>query len=99
VPGAPVAARAAIQKAFPNPFNPMTTIQFSVPRAGPVQVAVFDVHGRHVATLVNESMNAGVYRVRWNGKTTQGQDSASGVYYAQIHSKSGSDSGRLVLIK
>ena len=44
-------------------------------------------------------MNAGVYRVRWNGKSSAGQEAGSGVYYAQIQSRGGSDSGRLVLIK
>ena len=99
VSGVPVAVRPAIQKAFPNPFNPETTIQFSVPKQGPVRVLVFDVHGKHVATLVNQAMNAGVYRVRWNGKSSAGQEAGSGVYYAQIQSRGGSDSGRLVLIK
>jgi hypothetical protein len=99
VSGVPAATRPAIQKAYPNPFNPQTTIQFSVPKSGPVRVLVFDVHGKHVATLVNQAMNAGVYRVRWNGKSAVGQDASSGVYYAQIQSRGGSDSGRLVLIK
>jgi hypothetical protein len=99
VNGVPVASRPSIQKAFPNPFNPETTIQFSVPKSGPVQVQVFDVHGKRVATLVNQAMNAGVYRVRWNGKSSVGQEAASGVYYAQIQSRGGRDSGRLVLIK
>lgn len=99
VSGAPVATRPRIDKAFPNPFNPMTTIQFSVPKSGPVRVGIMDVHGRHVATLVNESMGPGVYRIRWNGKTESGGNAASGVYYAQIQSRGGSGSGRLVLIK
>jgi flagellar hook assembly protein FlgD len=99
VSGVPVATRPRIDRAFPNPFNPMTTIQFSVPKSGPVRVGIMDVHGRHVATLVNESMGSGVYRIRWNGTTGNGADVASGVYYAQIQSRGGSGSGRLVLIK
>lgn|GEM_PF-2176923 len=99
VSGVPAASRPRIQKAFPNPFNPMTTIEFSVPKSGPVRVGVFDVHGKHVATLVNEAMSSGVYRVRWNGKDSNGADASSGVYYAQIQSRGGSGSGRLVLIK
>lgn len=99
VSGVPVASRPRIQSAYPNPFNPSTTIEFSVPRSGPVRVGVFDVHGKHVATLVNDTMGSGVYRVRWNGKNSTGADAASGVYYAQIQSRGGSGSGRLVLIK
>ena len=99
VSGVPAASRPTIRKAYPNPFNPTTTIEFSVPAAGPVRVGIMDVHGRHVATLVNQSMGSGTYRVRWTGKTSNGGDVASGVYYAQIQSRGGSDSGRLVLIK
>ncbi len=99
VSGVPAASRPRIQKAFPNPFNPMTTIEFSVPKSGPVRVGILDIQGRLVATLVNESMNPGIYRIRWNGKNSGGGDAASGVYYAQIQGRGGSSSGRLVLIK
>jgi len=99
VSGVPAASRPRIQRAFPNPFNPSTTIEFSVPRSGPVRVDVFDIHGKRVADLVDKTMNAGVYRVRWTGKDVNGADVSSGVYYAQIKSKDGSGSGRLALIK
>ena len=99
VSGVPAATRPRIQKSFPNPFNPMTTIEFSVPKPGPVRVGIIDIHGRRVTTLVNDTMNSGVYRVRWNGKNQNGGDVASGVYYAQIQSRGGSGSGRLALIK
>jgi hypothetical protein len=99
VSGVPLASRPSIHKAFPNPFNPETTIEFSVPKPGPVRVGVFDIHGKHVATLVDQAMSSGVFRVRWNGKSSTGADAASGVYYAQIQSRGGSGSGRLVLIK
>jgi hypothetical protein len=99
VSGVPVASRPRIDKAFPNPFNPMTTIQFSVPESGPVRVGILDVQGRLVATLVNETMRPGVYRIRWSGKDERGGDVASGVYYARIQSRGGSGSGQIVLIK
>lgn len=99
VSGAALPTRTQIRRAFPNPFNPSTTVEFSVPKAGPVRVGIFDIRGSRVATLVNEAMSPGIYRVRWNGKDTSGVDAASGVYYAQIQSRGGSDSGRLVLIK
>ena len=99
VSGVPAAPRPRIQRSFPNPFNPFTTIEFSVPRSGPVRVGIFDVHGRRVATLVNQAMSAGVYRVRWTGKDASGGDASSGVYYALIQSRGGSGSGRLALIK
>jgi len=64
-----------------------------------VRVGIFDIHGKRVATLVDEAMSSGIFRVRWNGKSQSGADVASGVYYAQIQSRGGSGSGRLVMVK
>ena len=99
VSAVPVASGPRIQRTFPNPFNPTTTIEFSVPTSGPVRVGVFDIHGKRVAALVDRTMGPGVYRVRWTGKDANGADVASGVYYAQIQSARGSGSWRLALIK
>src|SRR3990172_13287910 len=99
VGGVRAGTRARIEKAYPNPFNPSTTIQFSVPQSGPVRLGIFDIHGRQVATLVNEAMNAGIYRIRWSGKDSGGADVASGVYFAKVQSRAGSDTGRLALVK
>lgn len=98
VSGAP-AGRLAIRKAFPNPFNPSTKIEFSVPKAGPVSLRVYDVHGREVAKLLDEAMSPGVYRVAWNGKTSDGAALASGIYFAQIQSGASRQSVRLTMLK
>ena len=99
VSSAPTATRPEIRKTFPNPFNPVTTIEFSVPRSGPVRVGVYDVHGKRVVSLVNTAMGPGLYRVLWNGKDEKGSDVSSGVYFAHIESRGGSGSSRLALIK
>ena len=100
VSGVPQSARAALSKVFPNPFNPSTTIEFSVPSVGPALVRVYDVHGKMVATVVNEkSLAAGVYRAKWNGKSDAGGDLSSGVYFARLESPGGQDSKRLLMIK
>jgi len=64
-----------------------------------VRVGIFDIHGRRVATLVDQTVGPGVYRVHWAGKDINGADVASGIYYAQVQSSGGRDSGRLALIK
>lgn len=91
--------RLAIRKVFPNPFNPSTKIEFSVPKEAPVSVRVYDIQGREVATLLNKGMSPGVYRVAWNGKTDEGRDLASGVYFAQIRSGASRQSVRLTMLK
>jgi flagellar hook capping protein FlgD len=99
VPGLPTGTHAAIRKAFPNPFNPSTTLELSVPKQGTVAVRIFDLQGRRVATLLDESMNAGVYRVRWNGQDDQGRTQSSGIYFAQIQSGGSRQSVRLTMLK
>jgi len=99
VAGVPAGDRVAIKKAFPNPFNPSTKIEFSVPRESPVAVRIFDIQGRHLATLVDKSLSAGVYRVAWNGKSDHGQPLGSGVYFAQIQSGGTRQSVRLTMLK
>ena len=99
VSGVPRSERAALSKVFPNPFNPSTTIEFSVPTSGPALVRIFDVQGKAVKTVVKESLAAGVYRTRWDGKSDAGQDLSSGVYFARLESPGGRDSKRLLMIK
>ena len=69
---------------WPNPFNPVTTIQFDVAASGQVKIEIYDVAGRLVKTLVNQEMTAGVYFVPWRGEDEQGQQAASGVYLLRL---------------
>ena len=65
---------------YPNPFNPVTTVQYQLPREADVKVTVYDVLGRRVKTLVKETQPAGDYRMQWNGNNNAGQAVAAGVY-------------------
>ena len=75
--GAPVSYLTAHN--YPNPFNPVTTINYSIPAAGSVKVAIYDITGREIATLVNGFQSAGSYAVAWNGL---GQ--SSGIYFYRV---------------
>ena len=97
VGGVPVGTRAAIRRVYPNPFNPSTTVEFSVPKQGPVAVRVYDLQGRQVSTLTDESLPAGVYRVKWDGQDRQGRGVASGIYFATIEHAGSRQSVHLVL--
>ena len=70
---------------YPNPFNPVTTIRFSVPQAGRVTLAVYDVLGRRVATLLDEVLAAGAHSVSWDARDDLGQSLASGAYVYRLH--------------
>jgi hypothetical protein len=79
---------------FPDPFNPSTTIQYSVPTKGLVTLVVYDLLGRVVTTLVNETQSPGTYAVKWNAS-----DIPSGTYFYRIQSDQYTDTKRMVLIK
>ncbi len=64
---------------YPNPFNPLTIIEYNLPEYGYVTLKVYDMLGREIVTLVNEEMNAGNYEVEFDGS-----DLASGIYYYKI---------------
>ena len=79
---------------YPNPFNPVTTISYTIPTAGNVEMKVFDVTGRQVATLVNTYQSTGNYTVAWDGS-----DSPSGIYFYRLSVGNLSFTNRMVLMK
>jgi predicted outer membrane repeat protein len=81
----PQAARTVLHQNYPNPFNPTTTIRYEIAGAGGhVTLAVYDVDGRLVATLVDEHQTFGVKYVTWNGENSTGERVASGVYFYRL---------------
>ena len=84
---------------YPNPFNPVTTIRFSIPRPGRVKIAVYDVTGRHVVTLVDRFMEAGESAVTWNAKNDGGRPMSSGVYFTRMTVDDHSSVRKLVLLR
>lgn len=69
----------ALQQNFPNPFNPNTTIEFTVPNEGDAELAIFNLAGQKVATLVSGNVSAGQHRVEWNGAVA-----STGVYFYRL---------------
>ncbi len=74
----------AMMMVYPNPFNPSTTVTFALPEAGWIQLAIFDVRGRLVRTLADESFGVGAHRVAWDGRDDHGNPLASGVYFGKL---------------
>jgi hypothetical protein len=68
---------------YPNPFRPSTTIQYTLAERGPVTIAVYDVSGRRVRTLVDDVKDAGWYSVPWDGRNHAGQTLAAAVYFIE----------------
>ncbi|HEX6944514.1 MAG TPA: FlgD immunoglobulin-like domain containing protein [Gemmatimonadaceae bacterium] len=90
----------ALHANVPNPFNPVTTIDYDVPAGGAdVTIAVFDVSGRLVRTLVDDRRDAGRYSVRWNGDDDRGVGVATGVYFCRMNAGSFAHTMKMVLLK
>jgi Zn-dependent metalloprotease len=83
----------------PNPFNPSTKVQFSLDRAGPASLRVFDARGLLVRTLVAEDLPAGAHDVTWHGDDDQGRPVASGVYFYKLEAGAQTASKRMLLVK
>jgi endoglucanase len=79
---------------FPNPFNPSTTIAFTLPSKSFVTLKVYDLIGREIATLVSEELSAGTYSKQWNAATM-----SSGMYVYQMHAGTYTETKKLVLLR
>ena len=73
-----------ISKAYPNPFNPVTNIDITVPQSGLMQFAIYDILGRQVFKHKQTFANPGHYRFTWSGKNNYGSSLASGVYLLTV---------------
>lgn len=73
-----------LRQNFPNPFNPETVIEYQLSRASEVEISIFNLQGKLVATLVSDHQSAGCYKIIWNGQDESGQAVASGVYLSQL---------------
>ena len=87
-------SRYALYQNYPNPFNPVTTIRFSIPQDELVTLAVYDITGREVATLLNYHLSAGTYTVQWNARAA-----ASGVYYCRMSAGTFLETKKLMVLR
>ena len=79
---------------YPNPFNPKTTINYELPITNEIELSIYNLLGKKVATLVSEKQPAGRYQVEWDASQL-----ASGVYFYRLDSGKFSDIKKMVLIK
>lgn len=84
---------------YPNPFNPTTNIEFSVPEAMDVRLDIYDAMGRLVKSLVNDNLEAGVHNVSWNGTDAAGRQVASGAYFYRVQTGSVVQTKQMILLK
>ena len=90
----PVPEEFVLNNAYPNPFNPVTTLEFVIPIDGDVTIEVYSLQGRLIATLVSQNMKAGYHSVIWNA-----DNHASGMYFVQMVSGEYLKTQKLMLVK
>jgi hypothetical protein len=95
---APV-AKTELQGNYPNPFNPETTIRYSVKENSPVNIEIFNLKGQLVKRLVNETKAAGEHSVIWNGTDNNNNPVSSGVYFFKMRAGKYSSSKKMILMK
>jgi len=84
---------------YPNPFNPSTTIKFSLDSPQHVMIQIFDISGRNVGNLVDDIRNKGTYTVSWNGTDNHGNSLASGVYLIQMKAGTYAVTRKVMMLK
>lgn len=88
-----------IYKNYPNPFNGFTVIRYNLPVDRNVEIAIYNMLGEKVTTILNEYQKAGEKEVVWNGTDNYGRDVGSGIYFYRISAKEFAGGHKMVLIK
>jgi len=83
----------------PNPFNPVTVVTYAAPHEGHVELAIYNIAGQLVKTLVDGQQTPGWHTVTWDGRDDNGRSVASGVYFARMQAESFTGSTKMVLLK
>jgi hypothetical protein len=89
----------ALENNYPNPFNPSTTIRFSLKEDTNIELSVFNVKGQKVKTLKKGNLTKGVHAVIWNGKDTNNNTCASGVYFYRLNVGNKTFNKKMLMIK
>jgi flagellar hook assembly protein FlgD len=84
----------SLDRAYPNPFNPTTTLSFAIPVYSEVSLSIYNLQGREVSTLISGYMDAGYHSVAWNASSY-----SSGVYFVKMVAGEYLSTQKLVLVK
>jgi hypothetical protein len=88
-----------VSRNYPNPFNPSTVVEFSLPRRSHVRVEVLNVIGQVVEILAEREMASGSYRATWNGVDAHGHAMPTGVYFMRVTADGDSQTRKMMLVK
>lgn len=95
----PIPMNFKMEQNFPNPFNPSTTIRYSISEDAKVKIIIFNTNGEQITTLVNEKLSAGEHEIIWNGTNSSGTRVPTGVYFYQLFSNQKSETKKMLLLQ
>ena len=95
----PVPSEFALHDNYPNPFNPITTINYDLPKDAYVNLIIYDIMGREVANLAGREMSAGYQTMTWNARNNAGAPVSAGIYFYQIQTRDFVKTKKMVLLK
>lgn len=95
----PIPDEALISSNYPNPFNPSTTITYSMPATGQVRISVYNMKGQKVRDLLNTEMPRGNHKVVWDGKDSNNSNVSSGIYFFKLETEGHSSVRKAMLMK
>jgi hypothetical protein len=95
----PVTAQSQLHQNHPNPFNPSTTISFTLVSGGQATLEIFNTSGRRVTTLFRGVAPAGLNEHRWDGRNAAGRRMGSGIYYYRLSTNAGSETRKMLMLK
>jgi len=85
--------------AYPNPFNPITTLRYDIPEDASVNITIYDIVGRQIKTLLNSPQTAGHWSIQWNSTNNTGQPVSAGLYLYTIQAGEFRQTKKMVLLK
>ena len=88
-----------LKQAYPNPFNPETTVEYGLPQTAKVTLTVHNLLGQQVRTIVQREQEAGAYQVRWDGKDDRGMQLPSGIYFFRFSAGQFMQQRKCILLK
>lgn len=95
----PVPEKAFLNHSYPNPFNNTTQIEFGISRSGHVSISIYNVSGRWIANLTDQTWQAGAHLVKWNGQNSSGKMVPSGSYLVVMKATGFTVSKKILLLK
>jgi len=94
-----IPSRYTLHQNFPNPFNPVTTLRYELPEQATVNITIYDMLGKHVKTLINQTQNVGYKSVIWDATNDYGKPVSAGIYLYQIQAGKHISTKKMVLLK